>query len=65
MSKKTSKIYNYKQIAEGIEFKNPRQREQVIQTLHILLSENKIKEVEKGKYILNIEISDTYWCNRF
>jgi ribonuclease R len=29
MSKKTSKIYNYKQIAEGIEFKNPRQREQV------------------------------------
>ena len=59
MSKKTSKIYNYKQIAEGIEFKNPRQREQVIQTLHILLSENKIKEVEKGKYILNIEISDT------
>ncbi|PUB35744.1 RNAse R [Elizabethkingia sp. YR214] len=59
MSKKTSKIYNYKQIAEGIEFKNPRQREQVIQTLHILLSENKLKEVEKGKYILNIEISDT------
>ena len=27
--------------------------------MHILLSENKIKEVEKGKYILNIEISDT------
>lgn len=59
MSKKTSKIYNYKQIAEGIEFKNPRQREQVIQSLHILLAENKIKEVEKGRYILNIEISDT------
>ncbi|AQX04373.1 ribonuclease R [Elizabethkingia meningoseptica] len=59
MSKKTSKIYNYKQIAEGIEFKNPRQREQVIQSIHILLAENKIKEVEKGKYILDIEISDT------
>ncbi|NAW50856.1 ribonuclease R [Elizabethkingia argentiflava] len=59
MSKKTSKVYNYKQIAEGIEFKNPRQREQVIQALHILLGENKIKELEKGKYILNIEINDT------
>ena len=59
MSKKSSKIYNYKQISDGIEFKNPRQREQVIQSLHILLSEQRIKEVEKGKYILNIEVKDS------
>ena len=26
MNKKASKIYNYKQIADGIEYKNPRQR---------------------------------------
>ena len=31
MNKKASKIYNYKQIADGIEYKNPRQRELVIQ----------------------------------
>ncbi|UQB67932.1 ribonuclease R [Epilithonimonas zeae] len=56
MSKKTSKIYNYKQIAEGIDYKNPRQRELVIQALHRLLASQKIKETEKGKYIVNLNI---------
>ena len=36
MNQNTSKIYNYKQISDGINYKNPRQREQVIQALHIL-----------------------------
>lgn len=59
MNQKSSKIYNYKQIADGIDYKNPRQREQVIQSLHKLLAEERIKEVEKGKYILNLKIEGT------
>jgi len=59
MNKKTSKIYNYKQIADGIEYKNPRQRELVIQALHKLKAEDKIKETDKNKYILNLQITDT------
>lgn len=59
MNQKTSKIYNYKQIAEGIDYKNPRQRELVIQALHRLLATQKIKETEKGKYIVNLHIEGT------
>ncbi len=59
MNKKASKIYNYKQIADGIEYKNPRQRELVIQALHKLKAEDKIKETEKNKYIVNLLIDDT------
>lgn len=59
MNQKSSKIYNYKQISDGIDYKNPRQREQVIQALHKLLAEERIKEVEKGKYILNLKIEGT------
>ncbi|PZU91371.1 MAG: ribonuclease R [Chryseobacterium sp.] len=59
MNQKTSKIYNYKQIAEGIDYKNPRQRELVIQALHRLQATQKIKETEKGKYIVNLHIEGT------
>ncbi|SDG63595.1 ribonuclease R [Epilithonimonas hungarica] len=59
MNQKTSKIYNYKQIAEGINYKNPRQRELVIQALHRLQATQKIKETEKGKYIVNLNIEGT------
>ena len=59
MGEKSNKIYNYKQISDGIDQKNPRQRELVIQTLHQLLANEKIKEIEKGKYILNVKIKDT------
>ena len=59
MNKKASKIYNYKQIADGIEYKNPRQRELVIQALHKLKAEDKIKETEKNKFIVNLQITDT------
>jgi len=59
MNQKTSKIYNYKQIADGIDYKNPRQRELVIQALHRLQATQKIKETEKGKYIVNVNIEGT------
>jgi ribonuclease R len=59
MRENTSKIYNYKQISDGIDYKNPRQREQVIQALHKLLATEQIKELEKGKYILNLKIEGT------
>ena len=59
MNQKSSKIYNYKQIADGIGYVNPRQREMVIQALHQLLGDDKIKETDKGKYILNLKIQGT------
>lgn len=59
IEKNKQKSYNYKQISDGIDYKNPRQRELVIQALHKLRSEDKIKEVEKGKFMLNLEIKDT------
>ncbi len=60
MNQKTSKIYNYKQIAEGIDYKNPRQRELVIQALHRLSGNlKKLKKTEKGKYIVNLNIEGT------
>lgn len=59
MNENSSKIYNYKQISDGIDYKNPRQREQVVQALHKLLGEERIKEVEKGKYIVNLKITGT------
>ncbi len=59
MNKQSSKIYNYKQIADGIDFKNPRQRELVVQALHKLLADQRIEEVSKGKYIINLKIEGT------
>ena len=59
MNRNSTKIYNYKQIADGIDYKNPRQRELVVQSLHKLLSESRIKETEKGKYIVNLNIEGT------
>ncbi|MBW8358768.1 MAG: ribonuclease R [Weeksellaceae bacterium] len=59
MNEQSSKIYNYKQIADGIDYKNPRQREQVVQALHKLLADQRVQEVEKGKYIVNLKIAGT------
>lgn len=53
------KVYNYKQISDGIDYKNPRQRELVIQALHKLQGAERIKETEKGKYIVNLKIAGT------
>ncbi|MDH6251608.1 ribonuclease R [Chryseobacterium sp. H1D6B] len=59
MNENSSKIYNYKQISDGIDHKNPRQRELVIQALHKLQASEKIIEAEKGKYIVNLKIAGT------
>jgi len=59
MNRQSGKVYNYKQIADGVDYRNPRQRELVIQALHKLLAEQQIKESEKGKYILNLNIEGT------
>ncbi|MCS3530221.1 ribonuclease R [Chryseobacterium sp. JUb7] len=59
MNENSTKIYNYKQISDGIDYKNPRQRELVIQALHKLQSSERIKETEKGKYIINLNIKGT------
>ena len=59
LHKNSSRSYNYKQIAEAIEYKNPRQRELVIQALHRLKAEDKIKETENGKFTVNLQIKDT------
>ncbi|KQK27041.1 ribonuclease R [Chryseobacterium aquaticum] len=59
MNQNQTKIYNYKQISDGIDYKNPRQRELVIQALHKLLSTQRIKETDKGKYSINLKIEGT------
>lgn len=60
LSGNPSKTYNYKQIAEAINYKNPRQREQVIQTLHTLRANEKIKETEKGRFSIHLSIDGTF-----
>ncbi len=59
MNENSTKVYNYKQISDGIDYKNPRQRELVIQALHKLKADEKIKEAEKGKYVINLNIKGT------
>ena len=59
MNKNSAKIYNYKQISDGIDYKNPRLRELVIQSIHKLLADSRIKETEKGKYIISLNIEGT------
>lgn len=59
MNQNQTKLYNYKQISDGIDYKNPRQRELVIQALHKLLSNQRIKETEKGKFSINLNIEGT------
>ncbi|MDL1913916.1 MAG: ribonuclease R [Bergeyella sp.] len=59
MNQNSSKIYSYRHISEGIQMYNPRQREEVVQALHVLRIKEKVKEVEKGKYALNLKIEGT------
>lgn len=59
MKQNATKIYNYIQIANGLNYKNPRQRELVIKAIHQLIAKDKIKEAERGKYILNMKIEGT------
>lgn len=59
MNENSTKVYNYKQLSDGIDYKNPRQRELVIQALHKLQADGRIKESEKGKYSINLNIKGT------
>ncbi|WP_312089085.1 ribonuclease R [Chryseobacterium sp.] len=59
MNQNQTRLYNYKQISDGIDYKNPRQREMVIQALHKLLANKRIKETEKGKFSINLNIEGT------
>ncbi|MXO33007.1 ribonuclease R [Apibacter sp. B2912] len=51
--KNPNKQYNYKQISTILDYKNPRQREFVIQGLLSLVSEKQLTEIKTGKYQIN------------
>ncbi|WP_396182171.1 ribonuclease R [Flavobacterium sp.] len=50
LSKETSKSFNYKQIAAILELSDTKSRNEIIRDLKILKSQDKIHEVEVGKY---------------
>ncbi|TDS58158.1 RNAse R [Myroides indicus] len=50
ISKNTQKSYNYKQIAAQLEITDTQGRNEIIKELKRLLSEQKIEEIETGKY---------------
>jgi ribonuclease R len=51
MNENSTKVYNYKQIADGIDYKNPRQRELVIQALHRLQAAERIKKKKENIFL--------------
>ncbi|WP_306351240.1 ribonuclease R [Flavobacterium sp. '19STA2R22 D10 B1'] len=50
LSKDVNKTFNYKQIGAKLELDDTQSRNQIIKDLKILAAQNKIEEVEKGKY---------------
>lgn len=50
ISKDINKIFNYKQIGSKLELNDTQSRNQIIKDLKILAAQQKIEEVEKGKY---------------
>jgi ribonuclease R len=53
------KSFNYKQIAAKLEVDDTQSRNQIIKDLKLLTSQNQIKEVEVGKYLIN-KVSTDY-----
>ncbi|MDR1876451.1 MAG: ribonuclease R [Flavobacteriaceae bacterium] len=53
--KNPNKQYNYKQLSEVLNQRNPRQRELIIQGLRELVSEKQLLEVKTGRYQINFE----------
>ncbi|MCB9201765.1 MAG: ribonuclease R [Flavobacteriales bacterium] len=51
------KQLNYKQIAAALDYRNPRQRELVLQCLHKMTSEGIITDLGKGKF--QLEVNET------
>jgi ribonuclease R len=48
------KQLNYKQVAAALDYRNPRQRELVVQCLHQMCSEKILKNMEHGKFLLEV-----------
>ncbi|MDO5656062.1 MAG: ribonuclease R [Flavobacteriaceae bacterium] len=55
MLKYPNKQMNYKQLASGLQFRNPRQKEHLIKVLSKLAAKHQLIEESPGKFKLNIE----------
>ncbi len=48
----SSKLFNYKQIAAKLNMQDADSRNQIIQQLHDLKAQNRIEEIERGKFVM-------------
>lgn len=60
LSQSANKSFNYKQVAEKLKLDDTQSRNQIIKDLKILTAQNKINEVEPGKYLV-FEASKDYY----
>lgn len=59
LNENSGKSFNYKQIAAKLEVDDTQSRNQIIKDLKLLASQNQIKEIEVGKYVIN-KVSTDY-----
>jgi ribonuclease R len=60
LSQNSNKVFNYKQIGTKLELEDTQSRNQIIKDLKILKAQNKIDEVEPGKYVVVASSKDYY-----
>ena len=60
LSQNSNKVFNYKQIGTKLELDDTQSRNQIIKDLKILKAQNKIDEVEPGKYVVVASSKDYY-----
>ncbi len=60
LSQNSNKVFNYKQIGAKLELDDTQSRNQIIKDLKILKAQNKIDEVEPGKYVVVASSKDYY-----
>ena len=60
LSQNSNKVFNYKQIGAKLELEDTQSRNQIIKDLKILKAQNKIDEVEPGKYVVVASSKDYY-----
>jgi ribonuclease R len=60
LSQSANKVFNYKQIGAKLELDDTQSRNQIIKDLKILKAQNKIDEVEPGKYVVLAQSKDYY-----
>lgn len=60
LSQNANKVFNYKQIGAKLELDDTQSRNQIIKDLKILKAQNKIDEVEPGKYVVLGKSKDYY-----